>query len=224
MTSVHMLVLIGYGISKAGEPFYVISDDRYGAYRRGSMNDAKDDPEAWKMLVVPLPGRMHVSGDAAESRAEEAFEDRIRADTGPGHLLERWLKEELETRTYATPSSEYIEGLASRGVPQVLREHHIYAPKGNWLWITEFQDPKADEEGRIVGEVAIDATSLHLDPSPVFANIEGWAYVWAGGEAEEPSVVDTGTGARFDSALPDPAEHSAPPAKKFDPPNGDPVV
>jgi hypothetical protein len=103
-----------------------------------------------------------------------------------------------------------------------LRQHHIYAPKGYWLWVTEFQDPKAAEDQLVIAEVAVDATSLHLDPSPIFANIEGWAYVWGAGE-REPSVIDTETGARFKSAMSDPGEREASPAPEYAPCSGDPV-
>lgn len=222
LTSVHMLVLIGYGVDSADEPFYIVSDDRCGAYECAPLNDAPDDDNAWKMLVIPQPGRIHVSGEAAEARAEEAFEDRIRADTGPSHLFQMWQEGNLETRTYATPSSTYIERVAARGMPDELRQHHIYAPKGNWLWITEFQEPKAADDQLVIGEVVVDATSLHLDPSPIFANIEGWAYVWEMG-AREPRVIDTGTGARFESAMSDPGEREASPAPKYAPCSGDPV-
>jgi hypothetical protein len=182
-------------------------------------------PEAWKLLIVPQPGRMHVNGEAAEARAEEVFEDRVRANTGPGYLLAEWLAtpRDLRVRTYATPSTRYVSELAARGVPDPIRHHHIYAPKGNWLWIAEVQDLSGGEAERVVGEIAVDATSLQLDPSPVFANIDGWAYLWHPGD-EEPSVIELVTGgARYRSALGDRSEQPAATPPTFAPYAGTPA-
>lgn len=224
LTSNHMLVLIGYGERPNGEFFYIVSDDNLGAYQRMDIVTGTG-PDAWRLLIVPQPGRMHVNGEAAEARGEQVFEDRVRATTGPGHLLAPWMAtpRELRVRTYATPSTSYVSALVDRGVPESIRHHHTYAPKGNWLWVTEIQDPTADAHERVVGEIAIDATSLQLDPSPVLANIDGWAYVWAPGD-EEPSVIELEAGgARYRSALGDRSERAAPAPPTFVPFAGAPV-
>jgi hypothetical protein len=203
LTSEHMMVIIGYGRDSDGQFFYIVSDDNYGAYERSYLVTGIG-ADAWRMFVIPQPGRMHVNGEAAEARAQQAFEDRIRAEEGPGQLLARWMKEEISTRTYATPSTTYLEATAERDMPQEIRQHHIYAPKGNWIWVTEFHDPDSTD-GSVLGEIAVDATSLQLDPSPIFGNIDGWGYVWHEGQ-EEPSLINLAPGARFQSALGDPSE------------------
>lgn len=224
LSSNHMLVLIGYGEEASGEIFYIVSDDNLGAYQRMKIVTGTA-PDAWKLLIVPQPGRMHVNGEAAEARAEEVFEDRVRANVGPGHLLAAWLAapRDLRVRTYATPSTTYVSGLAARGVPDPIRHHHIYASKGNWLWVAEVQDPSGVEDERVVGEIAVDATSLQLDPSPVFGNIDGWAYLWHPSD-EEPSVIELVTGgARYRSALGDRSEQAAAAPPTFAPYGGTPV-
>lgn len=220
ITSEHMMVIIGYGRDSSGDFFYIVSDDNHGAYERTSLVTGTGS-DAWRMLVIPQPGRMHVNGEAAEARAQQAFEDRLRADEGPSQLFARWMKEELPTRTYATPSATYLESMVDRGLPQALRQHHIYAPKGNWIWVTEFHDPSVGK-GSVLGEIAVDATSLQLDPSPIFGNIDGWGYVWHA-DREEPSLISLAPGARFESALADPSEvpWEGPPA--FAPYAGKPV-
>jgi hypothetical protein len=223
----HMVVLVGYGVTADGNTFYIVSDDNCGPYERRNLIPSGNN--AWNLLVIPLPGRMHVAGENAEARAEEVFGDRVRAETGPGHLFSRWRDREekleadeggvqtrrdgesrLEVETYATPSTTYVKGLTRRGVPADVRNHHVFAPKGNWLWVTEFHDPDSPPESRVIGEIAIDATSMQLDPDPVFGNIDGWAYTWERGEFE-PSVAHVcPDGARYASTLPDRAEVAAP--------------
>lgn len=227
LTDYHMMVICGYGERADGTIFYFLSDDNFESYVRvdaipedtgtlpadgdgdQEMSDAEVHP--WKMLLIPLPGRIHVSGEAAEARAEQTFEDRVRADTGPQHLLRVWENNELRVRTYATPAWRYVNRLAERGVPSSIRDHHIYAPKAGWLWVSEFQDLAREPEERVIGEIAIDATSLQLDPSPVFANIHGWAYLWEAG-TEEPLVVQLeADGAAYQSAVGDRRERAATP-------------
>jgi hypothetical protein len=222
LTSDHMVVIVGYGEESNGNIFYVVSDDNLGAYQRMSLVSGTG-PDAWKLLLVPQPGRMHVNGEAAEARAEEAFEDRVRASTGPGHLLSRWLTDDLRVRTYATPSPAYVGALSDRGVPDPIRNHHVYAPKGNWLWVTEFQDLATPEEQRVIGEIAIDATSLQYDPTPLFGNIDGWAYIWPRDD-EEPAIAEVCPGgASYRSALGDRSMHPAPSPPSFAPYSGTPV-
>lgn len=212
LTSNHMVVLVGYGERADGSAFYIVSDDNHSPYERREAVTGRG-ADAWTMLVVPQPGRMHVNGEAGAARAEQAFEDRIRADTGPGHLLRRWLARELEVRTYAAPSHEYLASLRRRGVPDAIRDHHVYAPKPNWLWISEFHDPRLPPKQRVVGEIAVDATSLQLNPSPVIGNVDGWAYLWDSLESEEPAVVQAApSGTRYASALPTRAEQPPPSA------------
>jgi hypothetical protein len=203
LASEHMKVIIGYGRDGDGDLFYIASDDNYGAYERTRLITG-ETPDAWGMLIIPQPGRMHVSGDAAETRAQEAFEDRLRAEEGPDNLLARWMREEISTRTYAAPSTDYLEAMGGRGVPEEIRQHHIYAPKGNWIWVTEFLDPDAGD-GSLLGEIVVDATSMQLDPSPIFGNIDGWAYVWHE-NSDEPSLIRLGANVRYASALHDPTE------------------
>jgi len=212
LTSNHMLVLVGYGVRADGSTFYIVGDDNHGPYERRDavLNGSAD---AWTMLVVPQPGRMHVNGEAGATRAEQTFEDRLRADKGPSHLFESWARGELYVRTYAAPSHQYLGGLRGRGIPDSIWNHHVYAPKPNWLWISEFHDPRRHEHERVVGEIAVDATSLQLNPSPVFGNVDGWAYFWASAETEEPSVIQLEpAGATYASALPDRTERASPPS------------
>lgn len=210
VTKNHMKILVGYGEAADGSIFYIVSDDNYSPYQPPAHVHTSGTDE-WMMLVIPQPGRMHVNGEAGEARAQEAFEDRVRANVGPGHVLARWSSHELRVRTYATPSARYIRQLGGRGMPAPIRDHHVYAPKGNWLWVTEFQDTSQPEAQRVLGEIAIDATSLQLDPSPIFGNIDGWAYVWHP-DSPEPSVVQAvADGAAFRSALGDRSEQPPPP-------------
>jgi hypothetical protein len=237
LTDYHMMVICGYGEREDESIFYFLSDDNLDAYVRVDTIPAHDavapatrDPELsdaqvhpWKMLLIPLPGRIHVSGEAAEARAEHTFEDRVRANVGPQHLLGPWENDRLRVRTYATPSWKYVNELRNRGLPPSVVDHHIYAPKAGWLWVSEFQDMSQSADQRVLGEIAIDATSLQLDPSPVFGNIDGWAYIWTTG-TEEPHVIQLESGgAAYRSAVGDRRAQAAAPTAAAWPPSSPPV-
>jgi len=226
LTIGHMLVVIGYGETSKGETFYIVSDDNFSAYQRMERVSG-DVADTWRMLIVPQPGRMHVNGEAAAARAEEVFEDRLRAKVGPSHLLADLLntsKRRFRFESYATPSHTYLSGLAARDVPDALRDHHIYGPQGNWLWITEIHDTDASDAERVIGEIAIDATSRLHDPSPLFGNIDGWGYVWPPSESVPQVIQLVKGGAQYRSALADRSEQpAAATVPKFEPYAGIPA-
>jgi hypothetical protein len=228
----HMIVLVGYGETRDGNAFYIVSDDNYGPYERRTLVPSGTDK--WNLLMIPLPGRMHVAGDTAEIRAQQAFGDRIRDQGALADLLARW-RDPLRTdelpaapaaetgdgsgpfqvHTYATPSTSYVRGLRRRGVPDELRDHHVFAPKANWLWITEFHDPGEPRERRVLGEIAVDATSMQLDPEPLFGNIDGWAYTWERDD-NTPNIARICPGACYASALADRSEVDVPDVRSLD--------
>ena len=51
-------------------------------------------------------------------------------------------------------------------MPNAVRSRHIYVPKGNWFSITEFQEIEHAEDERVVGGIAIDATSSRSTRAP----------------------------------------------------------
>lgn len=228
----HMIVLVGYGETRDGNAFYIVSDDNCGPYEQRML--VKSGPEKWNLLMIPLPGRMHVAGDTAEIRAQQAFGDRIRDQAELANLLARWRDplgtDEppaapaaetgqgpalLEVHTYATPSTSYVSGLRRRRVPDELRDHHVFAPKANWLWITEFHDPDEPPERRVLGEIAVDATSMQLDPEPLFGNIDGRAYIWERDD-NTPHIANPCPGARYASALADRSQIDARDVRSLD--------
>lgn len=176
----HLTVLIGYG-EENGEVFYIRSDDNLGPY--GRSNGPGHDPLGeWDMLLVPLPARIHVPGEAAELRAKKIFAEQAGATPETEPVLEAFAQEELRVRTYAVEAAQYKSRLHQRALSADTVHHHQLAPASVWIWVTEFHRRDVDGPRRVVGEVAIDATSHPRNAKPVLANLPGRAVAWLPGQ------------------------------------------
>jgi len=181
-TAAHLTVLIGYGYN-CDELVFVRSDDNERPYELvHQWRDGSDRLGEWEMLLVPLPGRIHVPSEHAELAARREL-DRVSGATKNTLWLRQKLHDgELRLRTYAIDSPEYKCALPQRApeLPDEVVDHHQSVPLASWIWVTEFQDKAVapGAAGRVLAEVAIDATSHRLNPRPLLANVPGGCYGW----------------------------------------------
>jgi hypothetical protein len=187
-TAAHLTVLIGYGYEE-DRLVFLRSDDNRGPYEIvRSWKGTTDRLGEWEMLLVPLPGRIHVPSEYAETAA------RHEADRVSGALTDTlWFRQRLRDgalrlRTYAIDSPEYKCALADRApaLPDAVIAHHQSLPLASWIWVTEFQDKTVPpwEPGRVLAEIVIDATSHRLSPRPLLAHLPGYCYAWLPQERE----------------------------------------
>jgi hypothetical protein len=179
----HAKVLVGRGIDdQTGDPFFVCHDDAAGPYQVIPNSEL----EGWEDLVVPLPGRIYISGEAAE----EAGEFVIRKELEFRRELKRYRQAvadgKTRLKTYVVPAAYYKTALRERGLPTDVIRWHVNVSTSNWIWIVELQDLPAANRGRkcVIGEVAIDATSDKLWPNPLFANLPGTGLRWLTSERQ----------------------------------------
>lgn len=171
----HAVVLIGYGKDENGELFFVAHDDRAGPYQKIPAPDGDGSPE-WKGLVVPLPGKIYLTAEAAERTGRENLEALIATE----EHLEPLRRISLRFRTYVISSAQYKGRLLERGLPADVAWWHRYTGASNWIWVVEAQDEQAAANGRdcVVGEIAIDATSDPLTPYTLFGNLPDIRMRW----------------------------------------------
>lgn len=171
----HAMVLIGYG-REQGSTFFIAHDDARGPYRK--IGDAKSDPKRpWQGLVVPLPGKIYLTAEAAERTGREYMNALIATEENLAPLR----KVPLRYRTYVVPSAEYKTRLTERGLTRDVVYWHRMTGTSNWIWLVEAQEETAAVRGRdcVVGEIAIDATSDPLTPFALFGNLPGMLMRWA---------------------------------------------
>jgi hypothetical protein len=208
----HARVLIGYGRSENGLHF-VHHDDQKGPYltapsplstppgdaasadQADATGSARTDRSDWQALVVPLPGRIYLSGEAAEYTARLIFEEKSSESESLRDYAERLETGELRLRSHVIQVAEYRRALRRRGVPRDVFTWHVNMSSSHWLWVVELQDRALAAKGRrcVLGEVAIDATSDDQWPNPLFANLPGLLVRWPrlGDETDEATSSQT---------------------------------
>lgn len=202
----HAKVLIGYGREEGSDRlFFVCHDDAKGPYRAIQGIEALADPlqdedsvgPEDRRLVVPLPGRIYLAGEAAERAARSFFRNEL--NNRPELAAQRELFEQghLRLRTYVTEIADYRRSLRARGLPAEIAGLHARMIASHWIWVTELQDTRLAERGKkcVVGELVVDSTSDDRTPHLLFANLPSILMSW-------PEINSPGVGVTTESYEP----------------------
>lgn len=183
----HAFVLVGYERVAGGTPQERITffrhDDETGPYH-AVPNFRFDDYAPWEYLVVPLPGKVYLSGEAAEVVGEahlrQALEvhaseenDRLLADLASD-------KPSYSFRSTVLLSNEFKRHLDARGVPPVLAAVYRRMQMSRWIWVVELVDRsrRNQSEPYVIGEVVLDATDHVRDQRMLAYRVPGVVAQW----------------------------------------------
>lgn len=179
----HAFVLVGYR-RVGGESVrieFIRQDDQRGPY------DVVEDPlydywRPWEYLVIPLPPKVYVSGEKAETVAGDRIHNVLvaRRDAFGSDLLSRIADRRAVFRATAMPSNRFKTGLRDRGADDDVIGVYHWTPMSRWVWVVEVIDHDAWDTGApsVIGEVLIDATDHTGDPRPLAWRIGGAMAVW----------------------------------------------
>lgn len=173
-TEDHAFVLVGYYEEYvAGTKFirFIACDDQVGPY------EVIDDPfhdvrGAWEAIMVPLPPRAWLAGEAAENDAYETLYGLLYAPaaSSPAEWIDlgtRVAAGDVSLRTMLVRGRDFKRSLITQGRPEdVVRELRL-ARLSNWVWVVEAQDRSARLAGLpcVLAEFVYDSTSYE-QPSP----------------------------------------------------------
>jgi hypothetical protein len=189
-TSSHAFVLCGYSRTKRdGKSWitFVRHDDQRGLYLEvenvlDDIDPATNDQYGpWEYLIVPLPDKLWLSAEAAESQGAQtlwALATGASPHIPEAKLLLELAPERLALRTYATTSNNFKTRL-DRGLdPTLIREYRL-ARFSRYVWVVEAIDRELRAEGKacVVGEVILDATSSDTQPEPLAVHVPGLAAI-----------------------------------------------
>jgi hypothetical protein len=134
----------------------------------------------WNALVVPMPGRIYLSGEAAERWGRFVFEELIDEYNHLKHLAGGLEEGRLRLRCYVAEAAHYMRELRKRQPSEDVVVWHTGIPASHWLWIVELQDREAASRSSecVIGEVAIDATSDDNWVNPLFGNLPELTLRW----------------------------------------------
>lgn len=194
----HSKVLIGYR-KEENRIQYICHDDQVGPYQRVfRRHEGDQDGDDWHAILVPLLGRIYLSGESAERLGSTFFMTQANPGTeddpaGPLHgVLDPRDSECSRMRSYVVRGSEYKKRLAARNLPDDVARMVKRVNTSQWIWVVELQDRSAAKasETCVVAEVALDATSDPEHQDFLFAVLPGAFLRWPqlGGN---PSRLDT---------------------------------
>lgn len=194
----HAFCLVGYTRVDAGTTderiHFIRQDDETGPYQ--VVKDfAHDDYRPWQYLIVPLPAKVFVPGETAESLGKEKL---IAAAAGSSDLEVAELAQAgrngqgpIMFRSVVVRSNRFKETLVDRNYdPEIVaRYRRLAMPK--WLWVVEaVHRPERNlRTPAVVGEALIDATDHGRDMNLLAWHIPGELGMWNPDEDEERTVA-----------------------------------
>lgn len=172
----HATVLIGYRKSQTDSLEFVRQNDAASPYE---IVDPVNDPCGdWIALMVPMPGKIYMSGETAEAVGTTYLMQGAR-DQAVQSMIELEAQEKLDFRSYVIEARIYKSLLEQRNVPTDVTPLIKRLSTSQWIWVVEAQDRDAASSGRkcVVGEIVLDATSSGVD-TPLIMYLPGAAIIW----------------------------------------------
>ncbi len=176
----HAFTLVGWE-RVDGRVRLLACDDQVGPYE--PIDDVLEDQRAggrWVSLMVPLPEKAFLTGEAAEQMAWNIAQGAANLTTSANaqeqdfvafrHQLEH-LRAGISVRTQLIRGREYKNRIGAQDRhPDALRLYRM-AHLPNWVWLVEFHDPRAREGGQpcVLAEIVFDSTSHDVAPLTLLA-------------------------------------------------------
>jgi hypothetical protein len=171
----HALTLVGWARDGSRIRF-IACDDQIGPY------ETIDSPfthykAPWHSIMVPVPPKVFVAGEAAEINAYRRLRGLgVAGVASPLTLLANSLTAgELRLRCYLLSNREYKQAIAEQGrsdeVMKILRLAHL----SHFVWVVEAQDRTEATAGRasVAAELVFDSTSNDSSPQLLAVTIPG---------------------------------------------------
>jgi hypothetical protein len=191
----HAFTLVGYRRVDAGTRderiHFIRQDDEIGPYQ--VVEDfAHDVYGRWQWLIVPLPQKVFVPGEIAESlgreqlletagrSAHQAGFDLVHAATGDGE------NRTVSFRSTVLRSNNFKATLIDRGFDQDTATLYRRLPLPRWVWIVEAirRAERATREKAVIAEAVIDATDHSRDMHVLAWRVPGALWTWRPDEDE----------------------------------------
>lgn len=173
----HATVLIGYQVGENGNLEFIRQNDAYAPYE--VISRSTDPCGDWVALLVPMPGKIYMSGETAEA-VGAAFVKSLARDPALKALGDLIQAGGVDFKSYAVQAREYKMGLQDRDVPADVIPHINRTSTSQWVWVVEAQDRAAAQNGRkcVIAEIVLDATGDGIERKPLFAILPGVWIKW----------------------------------------------
>jgi hypothetical protein len=198
-TREHAFVLVGW-YRESGLIRFIACDDQQGPYEVIDNPFTDHNPPRaapWRLMMVPLPPKVLLSGEMAENQAHKEFR-RFKFIPGAPIPWKR-IGDGLETskdqvapislRTVLKPGSDYKSALAEQDRPDAAVRAMRLARLPHYVWVVEAQDRNLRGAGEpcVLAELVLDSTSHDREPRVDALSAPGLTLVFppGGGQYED---------------------------------------
>ncbi len=181
-TRTHAFVLVGYRRELHADGSHSLQfcrhDDVRGPYQWVEFQ-LDEIYGSWAYLIVPLPPKVYLSGEAAEIIGEAKLKDQL---GNSSNSRDKALYEALEVdeshlsfRSAVVSSNSFKRTAVDRGLPPEIAAAYQFMPMSRYVWIVELtnRDLRDADKPCVLAEVVIDATDHMRDSKPLAWRIPG---------------------------------------------------
>ncbi|MBA3652584.1 MAG: hypothetical protein H0W70_00140 [Actinobacteria bacterium] len=190
----HAFTLVGYRRVDAGTKderiHFIRQDDEIGPYQ--VVEDfAHDLHGKWEWLIVPLPSKVFVPGEIAESLGSEQILET--ASHSPHPAAQDLVAETADPtnravsfRSTVVRSNQFKASLVERGFVPEAAALYRRLPLPRWIWVVEAirKDEREQRAYAVVAEAVIDATDHSRDMHVLAWRVPGALWTWRPDEDE----------------------------------------
>jgi hypothetical protein len=188
----HAFTLVGYRRVDASTDderiHFIRQDDEKGPYQ--VIEDfAHDGHGRWEWLIVPLPSKVFVPGEIAESLGSEQIMQAAAAsdDAESKHLIAATEHPRtVSFRSTVVRSNQFKASLRDRGFTSEAIALYRRMPMPLWVWVVEAirKDQRQQRAPSVVAEAVIDATDHSRDRHVLAWRVPGALWSWRPDEDE----------------------------------------
>jgi hypothetical protein len=158
----HAFVLVGWQ-RDGDEVKFIACDDQVGPYEiLDSPFDHYKTP--WKSIMIPLPPKVFLSGEAAESAAYDIL--KAIGTRGLKQLADGLASRQIQLRSSLKTGQDFKTAAASQASSDPVLRLVRLARLPHWVWAVEAHVVGACGTGKpcVIAEVVLDSTSSDLSP------------------------------------------------------------
>jgi hypothetical protein len=168
----HAFVIVGW-FREGARIRFIACDDQWGPYETIT-SPFTDRRAPWDAFMVPLPPKVYLSGEQAESAAHlliRAQGARPGAPSSWQQLSTRLAAGDISLRTFLRSNLGYKRIVSQQRRGQAATRLLRLARLPHWIWVVEAQDSDRRVAGRpaVLAEIVFDSTSS--DRNPAFSAI-----------------------------------------------------
>lgn len=181
----HALVLVGWRRDDEGQVQFIACDDRVGPYEVIS-SPFEHYKAPWDSIMIPLPPRVYLSGESAESRAHEVFRSFAEQTEQLQDMKEGLEGGSIELRTTLRTGAAYKRDVANLTSSDEILSLLRHARLPHWVWIVEAHDRElcANGEPCVVAAAVFDSTAFDFEPPLDILAMPGMVIVYPPDEAD----------------------------------------